>query len=61
MLNSEAKNFICPFMSKPVNVSGPQRKYDHLTMFEVKCQGDRCMAWVEEDSGGFCNLIFAKR
>jgi hypothetical protein len=59
MRNTNAGNYVCPFMSGPIKVPGVETKYDYMTLMEVKCYGPKCMAWaVGDEDNGSCNLAF---
>lgn len=58
MKNTEAKIYICPFMSRPVEILGKEPKFNYFTLFEAQCEGKNCMAWTaEDDSHGSCGLV----
>ncbi len=56
MLNSAAKDYVCPFMTKLFRVG------DVSQSDKVQCLGPECMAWNPTNKNeGTCNLAFPER
>ena len=58
MLPKDAEKYVCPFMTRPVQIRAGEHQNAN-DLFIVYCMGVDCMAWNPTGKNeGYCNLAF---